>query len=56
MCTVTGVCSACYPGYYITGHDVEDMACAPECDYPCLTCSHTNSKQCTSCAAGYRLT
>ena len=55
-CTTAGVCTVCFPGYYITGHDVYDMACAPNCEFPCLTCSHTDPTKCTSCAAGYKET
>ena len=40
--TLAGVCISRYLGYYITGHNVFEMACAPNCEYPCLTCSHTN--------------
>ena len=52
-CTIAGVCYECYTGYYITGHNVVDMACVPNCSYPCLTCSHTDPTKCTSCEAGY---
>jgi hypothetical protein len=50
-CSLDGVCSQCLAGYYLTGNNV--TACAPNCQYPCATCSFTNGSICLSCVNGY---
>jgi hypothetical protein len=51
ICTTTQICQLCNNGYYITGQS--NIVCAPNCIYPCLSCSITNASMCLTCVGGY---
>lgn len=51
VCSITQICMACYNGYYLTAKS--DPVCAPNCQFPCLSCSYLNSSNCYTCRAGY---
>lgn len=50
-CTLSSVCTQCLQGFYLTGDN--SIPCAPQCQYPCLSCSYTDPTMCFSCASGY---
>ena len=50
-CYTDGVCYTCVAGFYLSGNSA--VPCAPNCQYPCSTCSFNNASICSYCNAGY---
>lgn len=50
-CTLSQVCISCFSGFYLTGSN--SIPCAPNCIFPCVSCSFINPSICLTCYAGY---
>lgn len=48
-------CHYCNDAYYLAPLPNNTVFCAPNCIFPCATCSYSNTSQCYSCFAGYIL-